>query len=128
MGFFDVDLKKELSAPKIESIDFLEKKLSPFSKEIKIEKNSLILKNFKLDRSLLQYDLKIDFTESKKCISLNIYGELLNLWILVILIVTGIMFTYGIGVIIIIAYTYYQKRVTSKYIESIINKLNKNMS
>jgi len=126
MGFFDVDFEKELNAPKIETLDFLEKKLTPFSKEKEKGKKFLILKNFKLNRSLLQYDLNINFIESKKCHSLNIYGELQNLWILVILIVTGIMFTYGIGVIIVIAYTYYQKRTTSKFIESIINEYNKN--
>lgn len=123
MGFFDIHFEKELKTSKEEVINLLKTKITPFSKESNAPKNSLIFKNFKQDHSLLQYDLKVDINESKKYISLNIYGELLNVWILVIFIVLSILFTYGIGVILIIAYTYYQKKVSVKFLDKIFEEL-----
>lgn len=122
MGFFDVHIEKDIEASKSEAVSFLENRLTPFSINSRTENNTLIFESFKTANSLLNYKLIIELIKSKKSISLNIYGELQNVWVLVILIVTGIILTYGIGVILVILYAYYQKRVATKFINKIIEE------
>lgn len=123
MGFFDVVINKELKAVKEELVSKLEKKLAPLSDETIKEKNSLLFKNFKAEGTLLNYDLSIEIEKSKESLSLNIFGELLNVWIMVIIIVAGILFTYGLGVILLVAFVYYQKVVVTKYINKTLDSL-----
>ncbi len=125
MGLFDIQIKKDIQTQKDEVINYLENKLTPFSKDSTISNNALFFKGFKPKSSLLTYDLNIDIEKSKRCISLNIFGELLHVWILVILVVTGILFTYGIGVILVIIYVFYQKTVTTKYLNNLLDNIPK---
>lgn len=125
MGLFDIQIKKDIQTQKDEVINYLENKLTPFSKDSTISNNTLFFKGFKPKSSLLTYDLNIDIEKSKRCISLNIFGELLYVWILVILVVTGILFTYGIGVILVIIYVFYQKTVTTKYLNNLLDNIPK---
>lgn len=101
MGLFDVYIERNLEKSKIEVVNYLKNELTPLSKNTTTSENSLIFENFKPKYSLLNYNLEIVANESKKNISLNIFGELQNLWVLVILIIIGILLTYGIGVILL---------------------------
>jgi len=125
MGLFDIQIKKDIQTQKDEVIKYLENKLTPFCKDSTISNKTLFFKGFKPKSSLLTYDLNIDIEKSKRCISLNIFGELLHVWILVILVVTGILFTYGIGVILVIIYVFYQKTVTTKYLNNLLDNIPK---
>ncbi len=125
MGFFDIHIKKDLETKKDEVIKYLENKLNPFCKDSTISEKTLFFKGFKPKSSLLTYDLNIDIEKSKKSISLNIFGELLHVWILVILVVTGILFTYGIGVILVILFVFYQKTLATKYINKLLDNIPK---
>ncbi len=125
MGLFDIQIKKDIQTQKDEVTKYLENKLTPFCKDSTISNKTLFFKGFKPKSSLLTYDLNIDIEKSKRCISLNIFGELLHVWILVILVVTGILFTYGIGVILVIIYAFYQKTVTTKYLNNLLDNIPK---
>lgn len=125
MGIFDITIKKDLEKNKDVLIEELKKKFTPLSEETSVEKNHLFFKAFKPEGTLLTYDLKVDISTSKKSISLNIFGELLNVWIMVIIIVVGILFTYGIGVILLIAFVYYQKTVGTKFVNKILDSIKK---
>lgn len=123
MGLFDVSINKELQITKDELLSQLKTKFTSSSDETILEKNSLVFKNFKAQGTLLTYDLSIEVTPSKNSISLNIFGELLNVWIMVVIIVAGILFTYGLGVILLVAFVYYQKVVVTKYINKTLDSL-----
>jgi hypothetical protein len=125
MGLFDIQIKKDIQTQKDEVINYLENKLTPFSKDTTISEKTLFFKGFKPKSSLLTYDLNIDIEKSKKSISLNIFGELLHVWILVILVVTGILFTYGIGVILVIVFVFYQKITATKYLNNLLDNIPK---
>jgi len=120
MGFFDLSINKKLDSNKKEIIEKLKKNFSPLSDESTLEKDTLTFKNFKAKKTLLTYDLCIEIESSKNSISLNIFGELLNVWILVVLILLGILFTYGFGVIILVLFVYFQKLTATKYINKIL--------
>lgn len=123
MGLFDVSIKKDLKITKEELISYLKKSFSSSSDEVIEEKNYLLFKYFKAKGAFLNYDLKIEINTSKNTISLDVFGELLNVWIMVIIIIAGILFTYGIGVILLVAFVYYQKIVVNKFINNTLNKL-----
>lgn len=123
MGIFDINIVREFKQDKEQLINNLKEKLSPLSNESEHEKNTLLFKNFKAKGTLLTYDVSVDIEKSKNDISLNIDGELLNVWILVILIVLGILFTYGLGLILIVGFAYYQKIVATKYINKILDEI-----
>lgn len=119
MGIFDIHIKKDEKQNK-ENLSKLEDEIKQNAKETILSKNILEAKNFKVKNSLLSYDLKIDLTNN----SLVLEGELKEVLILTILVILSILFTYGVGVILVIAYTYYQKLNTSKYLEKTITILN----
>ena len=123
MGLFDITINKELNITKDELISKLEKKLNSLSAETIKEKDSLLFKNFKADGALLTYDLNIVIQQSKSSISLNIFGELLNVWFMVVIIVLGILYTYGVAIIILVAFAYYQKKVSTQFLNKLLDKL-----
>lgn len=123
MGLFDITINKELNITKDELISKLEKKLNSLSAETIKEKDSLLFKNFKADGALLTYDLNIVIQQSKSSISLNILGELLNVWFMVVIIVLGILYTYGVAIIILVAFAYYQKKVSTQFLNKLLDKL-----
>lgn len=125
MGFFDIHIKKDLETQKDEVVKYLENKLTPFCKDSTFSDTTLFFKSFKPESSLLTFDLNIDIEKSKKSLSLNIFGELLHVWILAILVVTGILFTYGVGVILVIVFVYYQKTVATKYLNNLLDNIPK---
>lgn len=130
MGIFDIStqLKSHNTEKKEEIINLLKERFKENSASIEETKNSLVFKKFKGKKVLLNYDLKIDINSSKESFSLDIEGELQNAWILVILIVFSIIFTYGIGVILVIAFTFLQKLTATKFIEESFEKIKKEIS
>lgn len=119
MGIFDIHIKKVEKQEK-EILLKIEELIKPNSKETELVASLLLAKNFKIKNSLLSYDLKIDSTKN----SLIIEGELKEVLVLTILILLSILFTYGIGVILVVLYTYYQKIKATKYLEKIYVNLN----
>lgn len=130
MGIFDIStqLKSHNTEKKEEIINLLKERFKENSASIEETKNSLVFKKFKGKKVLLNYDLKIDINSSKESFSLDIEGELQNAWILVILIVFSIIFTYGIGVILVIAFAFLQKLTATKFIEESFEKIKKEIS
>lgn len=130
MGIFDIStqLKSHNTEKKEEILNLLKERFKENSASIEETKNSLVFKKFKGKKVLLNYDLKIDINSSKESFSLDIEGELQNAWILVILIVFSIIFTYGIGVILVIAFAFLQKLTATKFIEESFEKIKKEIS
>jgi len=127
MGIFDisVNLKSHNMDKKDKIINSLKERFENRSKELETNSDFLLFKKFKAPKNLLPYDLKMEIINSKESFSLNFEGELLNVWILVILIVLSIFFTYGIGIALIIVFAYLQKLVAKKYIEDCFEKSKK---
>lgn len=126
MGLFDIGIRKEISTEKNkeESISFIRKKIKNFSIETsKTENSTLSLDSFK--SSIMKYNLSINLEKSNKGFNLSIDGELQQLYvlILVVLIILSILFTFGIGVIFVVAFAYLQKQSTTKVINSLLDKI-----
>lgn len=118
MGLFDIKIEHKTKSKK-DILPSLKTELQSNSKESLIKKNKLTLNKFKPPKSFLNYNLEIDLSQN----SINIEGELQNVLIITILIILSILLTQGIGVILIVAYVYYQKTVATKYLNSLIEKL-----
>lgn len=111
MGIFDLHIKKEIETK--EQTNSLEEFIKANSKEFNPLKEGFKAKKFKPKGSLLSYD--ISSSKTKKEFTLE--GILNEVLILTILVVLSILFTYGAGVIIVVIYTYYQKRKINKLLE-----------
>lgn len=118
MGLFDVSIEHNTKS-KEDILNSLKQELEVYSKESFHEYKKLTLSKFKMPRSLLNYNLEISIEKN----SINIFGELQNVMFIAILIILAILLTQGIGVVLIIAYVYYQKIATTKYINTIIEAL-----
>jgi len=118
MGLFDVSLQKEINVNK-EQLNELKKSLEQSATQSKVTNNRLEITEFKLNYSLLKYNLIIEAFKNK----LTVTGELQQVLLLTILIVLAILLTYGFGVIVIVAYAYYQKRVATKFLEEVLEKV-----
>lgn len=119
MGIFDVAIRNELSSKKSkqEILNTIKDNVKDFSKEdVIIEKDKLSLIGFK--SSILKYNLSIELDKSNSKYNLSIDGELQQFYVLIFvaLIIFSILFTYGIGVILVIAFAYLQKLSTTKFI------------
>ena len=127
MGIFDISTKqKSFSVEKKEQIiALLTKEFSQVSQKTSSSKNQLNFKNFSPKNVYLNYDLVVNIESSSDTFTLNFEGELQNLWILVILIILGILFTYGFGLIVIVLFVFLQKKVATKYIENSFEKSKK---
>ena len=125
MGLFDISIKKELSLKsKDEPLNLLSEQISSDSKDsISTEKNKFTLDNFSPKGIFLKFNLEVKIENENKKDFLTIDGELQQVLLFVILIVLSILFTYGIGVILIIGFIYYQKHTASKYLNHILDKI-----
>ncbi|WP_320035846.1 hypothetical protein [Halarcobacter sp.] len=130
MGIFDISTQQKSHniEKKDEIINNLINTFEPISEEFESNNNLYIFKKFKAEKTFLSYDLKATVRESKESFAIDFEGELQNAWILVILIVLGILLTYGIGVILVAAFAYLQKKSSTKYIETTFEKLKKETS
>ena len=120
MGMFDVQIIKDLKLKKDKNdlYEFFYKQLS------KDKKHDYTIKNSELNISknpidtLLKYNLNAKFDSD----TLIINAELDNSYTLFItlLIILSILFTYGLGILPIIGFVYYQKTKASKYLKTLI--------
>lgn len=123
MGFFDVTLQKDISFNK-NQLNELKSSLDKQATHSKVVNNRLEVSDFQRDSSWLKYNLTVQAFKNK----LTINGELQQVIMLTVLIVLAILLTYGFGVILVVAYTYYQKREATKYLEALVAKIEKNTS
>lgn len=126
MGLFDIGIREELYSKKSkeEILNTIQDSVKDFSKEdVDFEKGKLLLEGFKA--SILKYNLSIDLEKSNSKYILTIDGELQQFYVLIFLalIILSILFTYGIGVILIIAFAFLQKRSSTKFINSLIKDI-----
>jgi Na+-translocating ferredoxin:NAD+ oxidoreductase RnfG subunit len=123
MGIFDIHFSKKakLKNEKSTILEFLKKQvLKDKIYENKLEKDSLTIQKCTLN-TLLRYNLKINTQTNKKDSQIIVEAELHDTLILAILIILSIVVTYGFGIIFIIGFTYYQKVVATKHLETLIN-------
>lgn len=126
MGLFDVNLKRNVKTTNVKAVlNYFENVLKGCSTQNVVTSNeSLSLSKFKIENSLLRYNLKLSVTKSE----IAVEGELQDVWMIVIFIALGILFTYGIGLIIVVAFVYYQKVIATRYFNILIDKLQQNVS
>lgn len=126
MGLFDVNLKRNVKTTNIKAVlNYFENVLKGCSTQNVVTANeSLSLSKFKIENSLLRYNLKLSVTKSE----IAVEGELQDVWMIVIFIALGILFTYGIGLIVVVAFVYYQKVIATRYFNTLIDKLQQNVS
>lgn len=122
MGLFDISIKKQmkLKNSKEHFYEFMKKKLTKEKEyETKLENNTLSIEKCHLD-TLLKYNTTINISKIKDENELIINGELHDTLILTILIILAILLTYGLGVILVVAYTYLQKKKGTIFLEKLI--------
>jgi hypothetical protein len=120
MGMFDVQVIKELKLKKDKKdlYQFLNKQLSKDKEyEHSIDKDKLTINKNPID-TFLKYNISAQFNDN----TLIIDAELDNSYTLFItlLIIVSILFTYGLGILPIIGFIFYQKTQASKYIKNLI--------
>ena len=127
MGIFDISIVKELDNKKDDKalLDFFSKNLTKCSDEKITSTNTnsneiLSLEKFKASNSILKYNLTIDIEKTNQKKQLFIEGELQNVWVFVILIILSILLTKGLGILPVILFVYYQKRVNTKFLENLL--------
>lgn len=116
MGFFDISISEQSKDAK-ECINQLKERIEPHSKEFSQNKYSMEFIHFKPKGSLLKYNLKVENTKQ----NIFIEGELQNTLLITILIILSILLTYGLGVILIVGYVYYQKRAVTHFLKALIS-------
>ncbi|RXJ85631.1 hypothetical protein [Arcobacter sp. CECT 8985] len=127
MGIFDISIQQKSHniEKKDEIINRLNDTFKTLSEEFESNNDLFVFKKFKAEKCFLSYDLKATVKKTKESFTIDFEGELQNVWILVILIVIGILVTYGIGVILIAFFAYLQKKSSTKYIENTFEKIKK---
>ena len=120
MGMFDVQVIKELKLKKDKKnlYQFLNKQLSKDKKyDYSLDKDKLTISKNPID-TFLKYNLSAQFDSD----TLIIDAELDNSYTLFItlLIILSILFTYGLGILPIIGFVYYQKTKASKYLKNLL--------
>lgn len=124
MGLFDISIKKELPST-LSKQEFLEELKTSLIQdkeyETKLDKSSLEIEKLHLD-TLLKYNCKITLEKQKKATSFHLEGQLHDTLVLTILIILAILLTYGIGVVLVILYTYLQKKKATKFINEVLDK------
>lgn len=126
MGLFDIKLQKEvtLKSSKSEFINTINNKLQQ-ERSYKYTKDSSTLSIDKLHLdTLLKYNFKLNIEKKQGQCFLNIDAVLHDTLILTILIILAILLTYGIGVIFVVLFAYFQKKKATKYLSKVIDKMN----
>ena len=122
MGIFDVQINKKIKLRKTNKdlFEFIKKRLlKDKDYENEITREELSIKKCHIN-TLLKYNLSAKILSNKKESTLQIDAELQDTLIIAIVIILAIVLTYGLGVIIVVAYVYYQKVVATKYLNSLI--------
>lgn len=122
MGIFDVQINKKIKLKKTNKdlFEFLKKQiLKDKDYENEITREELSIKKCHIN-TLLKYNLSAKILSNKKESTLQIDAELQDTLIIAIVIILAIVLTYGIGVILVVAFVYYQKVSATKYLNSLI--------
>jgi len=124
MGMFDVEFQEEINLKEGNKslFEFVKKQfLKDKDYDTKIEKENLSIPKSNIN-TYLRYNLKITTSTNKKDKSSQVLvnAELHDTLILAILVILAIPFTYGIGIIFIIIFTYYQKIQATKYLKNML--------
>ena len=122
MGIFDVQINKKIKLKKTNKdlFEFIKKLLlKDKDYENDLTREELSIKKCHIN-TLLKYNISTKLDSSKKESTLQIDAELQDTLIIAIVIILAIVLTYGLGVIIVVAYVYYQKVVATKYLNSLI--------
>lgn len=124
MGMFDVAFQEEVNLKEGNSnlFEFFKKQFSKNKNyDIKIDNENLSIEKLQLG-SFLRYKLNISSQKNKKekTSQAIITAELQDTLILTIFIVLAIAFTYGLGIIPIIMFTYFQKVKATKYLKELL--------
>ena len=122
MGIFDVQINKKIMLKKTNKdlFEFIKKRLlKDKDYENDLTREELSIKKCHIN-TLLKYNISTKLDSSKKESTLQIDAELQDTLIIAIVIILAIVLTYGLGVIIVVAYVYYQKVVATKYLNSLI--------
>lgn len=130
MGLFDVFLEKELNSNKSkeEVLELIKTELSNNSKKKPTYENGVLsLENFRAPTSLLKYNLSLNLEKSNNKYHLTINGDLQQVIIILFIIIFSILYTYGFGVILVVAVAFLQKKFAEKYLTKIIDELKLNI-
>jgi hypothetical protein len=122
MGIFDVQINKKIKLKKTNKdlFEFLKKQvLKDKDYENEITREELSIKKCHIN-TLLKYNLSGKILSNKKESTFQIDAELQDTLIIAIVIILAIVLTYGIGVILVVAFVYYQKVSATKYLNSLI--------
>ena len=129
MGMFDIQFTKEIKSKEEKDglFQFIKTELQKNKEyENTIEKNTLTINKCHVN-TLTKYNLNIELQANKKAGEIIVNGELLDTLILAILIILAILFTYGIGVAVVVGFVYYQKIKATKYLKSLIDSYKHNI-
>ena len=122
MGIFDVQINKKIKLKKTNKdlFEFIKKRLlKDKDYENNLTREELSIKKCHIN-TLLKYNISAKLDSNKKESTLQIDAELQDTLIIAIIIILAIVLTYGLGVILVVAYVYYQKVTATKYLNSLI--------
>jgi len=125
MGMFDIQFSKrtQLNYGNIHLFEFFKKQLQKNrTYQSKIEETTLTIEKYHIN-PLLKYKLNIHLQKNKKDNNseITITGELQYTFLLTILILLSILLTYGLGIIFVIGFMYYQKVVVTKQLQTLLH-------
>ena len=122
MGIFDVQINKKIKLKKTNKdlFEFIKKRLlKDKDYENDLTREELSIKKCHIN-TLLKYNISTKIDSNKKESTLQIDAELQDTLIIAIIIILAIILTYGLGVILVVGFVYYQKVIATKYLNSLI--------
>ena len=125
MGMFDIQFsnKIKLAYGNIHLFEFLKKQLQKNKTyQNRIEESTLTIEKCRIN-TLLRYNLDINIQTNKKdnISEITVNGQLHDTLLLTIFIILSILLTYGLGIILVIGFTFYQKIVATKQLKELIH-------
>jgi hypothetical protein len=122
MGIFDVQINKKIKLKKTNKdlFEFIKKQLlKDKDYENDLTREELSIKKCHIN-TLLKYNISTKLDSNKKESTLQIDAELQDTLIIAIIIILAIVLTYGLGVILVVGFVYYQKVIATKYLNLLI--------
>ena len=125
MGMFDIQFSNKIKSSygNIHLFEFLKKQLQKNKiYQNRIEETTLTIEKCRIN-TLLRYNLDINIQTNKKdnISEITVNGQLHDTLLLTIFIILSILLTYGLGIILVIGFTYYQKVVATKQLQMLIH-------
>ena len=125
MGMFDIQFSNKIKSSygNIHLFEFLKKQLQKNKTyQNRIEESTLTIEKCRIN-TLLRYNLDINIQTNKKdnISEITVNGQLHDTLLLTIFIILSILLTYGLGIILVIGFTFYQKVVATKQLQMLIH-------